>query len=272
MPQPLADPIEPFLRFLSQELKLGRKHLVLLLGQSLLPWSSALSQQVHTLCVQPQQPLSLPILPNVLQLPSQGKIALDEDTMDCALLLHHEHWSEPQLLQELRRVLRLNSYVFIAQTAWAEQFSPFTAAFVQWFSQFSQGALLPQAPSLQQLQEFFPNQYETKHFQHRWQGDWDSLWAWYQGLAQAIRPDDPRYELAKKSLHLLFTQHQTDGKIELTWMFWVHYGLFNKYIPAISLRKSIFFHALRPFAFLFYVLVKFNIYFWQLVYKLRARR
>jgi hypothetical protein len=75
-----------------------------------------------------------------------------------------------------------------------------------------------------------------------------------------------------KALRILFDQYAVDDVVVLDYQTELYYGLFNKNVPAISLRKNIFFTLLRPFAFGFYVLVKLNIYFWKMLEKLFSRK
>jgi len=75
-----------------------------------------------------------------------------------------------------------------------------------------------------------------------------------------------------KALHILFDQYAIEGELMLDYQTELYFGLFNKNVPAISLRKNIFFTLLRPFAFGFYVLVKVNVYFWKMLERLFIRK
>jgi hypothetical protein len=84
--------------------------------------------------------------------------------------------------------------------------------------------------------------------------------------------DDPKFKWALKALRILFYQYALEGVVILDYQTELYFGLFNKNVPAISLRKNIFFTLLRPFAFAFYVLVKLNIYFWKTLERLFIRK
>ena len=101
--------------------------------------------------------------------------------------------------------------------------------------------------------------------------NWEGLQAYYLASEGALAPEHPQFKWAMKALRILFEQYQIDGEIVMDYQTHVYYGLFNQYVPAISLRKNIFFTLLRPFAFAFYVMVKMNIYFWKSLYKLKPK-
>ena len=245
------------LDYLNKELRLGKKHLVLVWGYAPEAWLRKFAQTVHTLCYYPlEEGLALDYgIENLLVLkPNADKgFNLDADTMDCALIFEPNY---PPSNTELRRVLRLNSYVLVLEVGFNAHFSAFNAALSQWFERFRVG----ERPN---WSDFFGQPPQQKHQHSRKVLTWGEL-------VQALAPPST---LAKKALSLLFQQQRTKDKtieIQLHWQ--IHYGLFNRYLPAISLRKNLFFQLLRPLALGFYLIVKLNIYFWKLIYRLQSKK
>lgn len=197
-----------------------------------------------------------------------AQIPVDDDSIDCVVLLGSQdstHDGLHSIRAEFRRVLRLNSYVVqILHEINNSTERTFGWAFCQFFNQYSEGGHeYEKLPTDSDLQLFFTDGFEHTIFANQVRLGWDGLQGYYLSSKNALTPDDPRYKWALKALRILFDQYQVEGEVSIDYHTHVYYGLINKYVPAISLRKSLFFNLLRPFAFGFYVLVKLNMYFWR---------
>ena len=137
-------------------------------------------------------------------------------------------------------------------------------AYCQFFKQYSElGHEYERIPSKEALEKTFKDGYEHKSFANQVRLTSDGVQGYYLSSKNALSPEDPRYKWALKALRILFEQYQVDGEVHIDYHTQVYYGLYNMNVPAISLRKSVFFNLLRPFAFGFYILVKLNMYFWK---------
>jgi hypothetical protein len=209
---------------------------------------------------------------------SLSSISLDDDSLDAALLMGANFLDIIQdelKTKELERTLRLNSFVMgIFNRLEASEERTFSWAFAQFFRQYSDGIEHEylNGPSEDQLKTFYKSGYEMRAFANQVRLNWDGLQGYY--LASKHRPadNDPKFKWALKALNILFEQYAIEGEVLLDYQTELYFGLFNKNVPAISLRKNIFFTLLRPFAFGFYVLVKLNIYFWKMLERLFIRK
>lgn len=271
--------------FLIGDLRLGRKYAVLAKGFAAERFVRRCLQQVRLVVLLEsnaeaglhlQQELeafdNLAILQGDL-----GNIELDDDTIDffVALQPQIDELDTETARNELKRVLRLNSFaVFIGHNLLPEA-SPFAQAYVQFLKRYNklQTDEYGKALSAETWSHFFGETPQIRRFPNQLRLDFEGLKGYYLSAPGAFTEQDPEQELALKALRLLFAEFkQSDGMVALDFETSVLYGLLNKYVPAISLRKSLFFNLLRPFAFGFYVLVKLNIYFWKFLYSLKDLR
>lgn len=266
--------------FWVEELMVSRKHVVLMLdtpADKMLRW---LAKQVHLLCfVSPHAPqhefINQEILANAQEQRSNMRnislmhgdkqnIPLDSDSIDFAIVGHDFAAAKT----ELSRVLRLNSYVCIVRHKTKLSGSPFADAYAQLLHQYQLDDDYQQLPNEADLKDFFANHYAVQIFSNQLRFTAET-WRQYIENAYAFSQWPPqRKHLFLRAARLIFNQFATNGEVLLDCDTHVYTGLFNKNMPAISLRKSVFFQLLRPFAFAFYVLVKTNVYFWRMIYKL----
>jgi hypothetical protein len=198
----------------------------------------------------------------------QNTAFLEDDSVDFALLGQYFYQIDKEgLKKELSRVLRLNSFVCVLIQELKND-NPFSDAYFQLLSQYkvkdNYHAQEEQAAN-KILADFFPNGFETKQFSSQLRLNKELL-VFYQ---ENLFADQPKHITFNRALNLIFNQHQQHDEIVLNFETKVYFGIYNKYTPAISLQKSIFFSLLKPFAFSFYVLVKLNVYFWRFLYKLK---
>ncbi|MCP4439786.1 MAG: methyltransferase, partial [Aureispira sp.] len=144
---------------------------------------------------------------------------------------------------------------------------------LHFFKQFSSNGHAPYTRPIEpvMLDELYNETYEERVFHNQQRLTWDGLKAYYTSSTGALSSDHEQYPIALRALKILYQQYQVDEEIVLDYDTHLVFGLFNKSVPAISLRKSIFFQALRPFAFGFYILVKLNIYFWRGLFSIKER-
>jgi hypothetical protein len=209
---------------------------------------------------------------------SISSMGLDDDSLDAAILLGTEFLNtldDEHKTKELERCLRLNSYALgIFHRLDSDEERTFSWAFAQFFKQYSNGIEHEYlcGPSQEQLNNFYKTGYEMRAFANQVRLDWDGLQGYFLSSHNIPDETDPKFKWAMKALRILFDQYAVDNVVLLDYQTELYYGLFNKNVPAISLRKNIFFTLLRPFAFGFYVLVKLNIYFWKMLEKLFSRK
>jgi hypothetical protein len=125
-------------------------------------------------------------------------------------------------------------------------------------------------PNKERLNSFYEHSYGKEVFNNQQRLTWPQLEQYF--LTQLEEHDLTPSATQVKQLRLLFEAHQTDKKVIMSYKTHLYYGLFNYSVSAISLRKNIFFNLLRPFAFVFYILLKANIYFWKGIRRLRGTR
>lgn len=260
------------LRFFREELKLNRQHIVADIGAGAGGSAKPLLRHVHSLCaVEPNAAMRqrarawLGKEDNWLITDGCAEATkLDNDSIDLALMAHSFPFIDQQSAQkELKRILKLNSYVVVLHDRLDIQYGGFTEAFAQFLKQF--GGNMP-PPETGELQNFYPNDYQTARFRQQLRLNWAELQDHYHSLGRALLPNEPQHDLAMRTLKVLFEQHKQNQHVVLEYEAQLHFGLYNQYVPAISLRKSVFFQLLRPFAFLFYLLVKVNMLFWKMLF------
>lgn len=267
------------LEFLKTELQLGKKYVVMDVHTHNGQLSKLLYKHVHLVCSVSSDPqyhvylknkftdtsnfLSLnavPILTNI-----------EEDSIDCLCI--DESFRQYDVLRmgiEFERILRLNSYVLVLQNKLLDIPKSFTNAYLTFIRKNHQeGELLSELPSQKRLEEFYNNGFAQQKFKNQQWLDWSMLKQYYQtSLEKENLQLSPN---ALRELKALFEQFEQEGQVHLEYQTCLYYGLFNHSVPEISLRKSIFFNVLRPFAFAFYILVKANIYFWRTLYKIKDK-
>ena len=261
-PPPFAEQLRSLVR---EKLGLGGRHVLgargkpelVALFKNHVHWLGLLcpqAQDLQALRQEPDEGGTWAALPDELQ-------ALDSDTLDAFLWQGRLEADWPELQKALRRVLRLNSHVILWQADWQAEQGAFTGALAQWQTLFRPD--FRGGDSSETLLAFFPHGYETYYLSQKLELSWAEIQA--QADFDALSPQGQR------ALSLLFRQHERGDKVEVWRRHQIHAGLYNRYTPAISLRKSLFFYLLKPFAFSFYLLVKLNIYFWRFIYRLRGR-
>ncbi len=272
----------PILDFLSNELKVSKKYVVLLMGKGAEQLGRSWRKHVHLLGIVEPDPAYFQYIQSYfepqedvwLSPKSLEEHPLEEDSMDSLVLLNLLEVDEPTKT-EISRIMRLNSYVVrINHSLSAELERTFSWAFSQFFRQYSSSAYheYERLPEAAELDQFFSEGYQVEIFPNQIRLSWKALQAYYIASEFALPEDHPKFKLAMKALKIIFEQYQIEGEVTLDYQTHLYYGLFNKYVPAISLRKNIFFTLLRPFAFAFYLLVKLNVYILKSLYILRPKK
>jgi len=262
------------LAFLKKELKLGKRYVVLDIHTHDGGLSSLLVDEVHLVCSQTTDAAYQDTLTQVLEgyenymglVGTPDIVQIEEDSMDCIFIDDTLlKFDIKRVAKEFERVLRLNSYVLFFEHRLQKLPQTFTAAYARFLSQQnSKPIVLDDLVDNKVLTTFFNSGLYTKDFDGFQSYDWAALQAYTDSLLEG---ED--YNVA--ALQQLFEEYQKEGGVRLDFRLRLSYGLFNKYVPEISLRKSIFFNLLRPFAFVFYVLVKANIYFWRFIFKIKEK-
>jgi hypothetical protein len=274
------------IEFLKYELQVGKKYVVLLNGESAEQFGRLWNKHVHLLCIVEEDEDYLTFIraqlgesPDLWTAQSSlSSIQLDDDSLDAALLLGSSFLKilpDEDKIKELERTLRLNSFVTgIFHRLQASEERTFAWAFAQFFKQYSNEVEHEylRGPSEEELLKFYKSGYEIRSFANQVRLDWDGLQGYFLSSRNIPGEDDPKFKWALKALRILFDQYALEGVVILDYQTELYFGLFNKNVPAISLRKNIFFTLLRPFAFAFYVLVKLNIYFWKTLERLFIRK
>lgn len=275
-------PPVPLLDFLSNELKVSQKYVVLLHGRGAEHLGRIWRKHVHLLGILEEDQDYFDFIEYSLDPKDDIWLSnanwedrpLSEDSLDTVVLLNKQE-TEESLKKELSHILRLNSYVVRVNYALTtERERTFSWAFSQFFKQYSTSGYheYERLPEVVELDQFYTEGYQEKIFPNQIRLYWESLKAYYMASDFALAEDHPKFKLAMKALKIIFEQYQAEGIVSLDYQTYVYYGLFNKNVPAISLRKNIFFTLLRPFVFAFYLLVKFNIYLLRSLYILRPKK
>jgi hypothetical protein len=274
------------IEFLKYELQVGRKYVVLINGEGSEHLGRMWFKHVHLLCVIEAKSDYLAFIKESLgdepdlwtAAAGLAAIPLDDDSLDAAILIGKDFLNaltDESKIKELERCLRLNSFVpgFFHRLDNSTE-RTFSWAFAQFFRQYSNGNdheyLL--GPEENALKKFYKSGYEMRAFANQVRLDWDGLQGYFMSSHYAATEDDSKFKWALKALRILFEQYAVEGEVLLDYQTEMYYGLFNKYVPAISLRKNIFFTLLRPFALGFYILVKLNIYFWKMLGRIFSRK
>ncbi|MCH2042960.1 MAG: hypothetical protein MK212_02380 [Saprospiraceae bacterium] len=270
------------LEFLKTELKLGNKHVIANLDQDAFAATALLLKHVHLVChIHPSSEehsaIKKTFVSNTNFIISVGepqKTNLDNDAIDCILIGNNFVDYTPETLkEECKHIARLNSFVLIINHKISLDSSPFAKAYNDFIQRFSTtgveeyNRIIPRNA----LDKFYQNGYEQKQFPNQQRFDLEGITAYYLSSKTALKPEHPQYQFALKALKILFYQYQENGQVHLEYQTFIYFGLFNKYVPAISLRKSMFFNFLRPFAFGFYILVKMNIYLLKGIYTIKEK-
>ncbi len=264
--------------FLKKELKLGKKYVIIDVHTHNAQLSKLMSKHVHLICSLTSDPAYNEFLkikfqksPNFICLNSIPEVInIDDDSIDCICIDDtFTEFNTSKMSNEFERVLRLNSYVILLQNQFLKTLNSFSKDFQDFMDENNFNTIVKTIPAGAELKSFYKNGYQQQVFQSQKSFTLNELQQFFSTIQMArnFKVD----EKSTKSLVDLFQQHQKNGQVILEYQTMLYYGLFNHSVPEISLRKSIFFHALRPFAFGFYVLVKGNIYFWRALYKLKEK-
>lgn len=270
------------LEFLKTELKLGNKHVIANLDQNGFAATALLLKHVHLVChihpsTEEHPAIKKTFVGNqnfILSAGNPQKTNLDNDAIDCILIGNDFVDYTPEALEsECKHIARLNSFVLIINQKISLDSSPFAKAYADFIQRFSTTNKEEYSTevSINALDKFYQNGYEQKQFPNQQRFDLEGITAYYLSSKGALKSEDPKYKFALKALKILFHQYQENGQVHLEYQTTIYFGLFNKYVPAISLRKSMFFNFLRPFAFGFYVLVKMNIYLLKGIYAIKEK-
>lgn len=259
----------PILQFLKQKLQLGKRYAIMEVHTHNGQWSKLLLNHVHlvcSLCTDPSYQVylkkhlsgssnflslnALPILTNI-----------EDDSIDCLFIDDiFSQYNVGQMRQEFERILRLNSYVLLTYNERFGGANSFTAAYLELLGEHT-AIPVKGLPNKEHLDQFYGHSYGKEIFHNQQRLTWIQLEQYF--LTQLEEHNLPVKEGQIKQLRLLFEAHKTDDKIIMSYRTHLYYGLFNYSVSEISLRKNIFFNLLRPFAFVFYILLKANIYFWK---------
>lgn len=252
-------------------------------ADKIIPW---LAEQVHLLCCVEDDNFKIDSLKHtILEYNKHNNYSLnnisylkrnsflhtiDSDVMDFIVLgqkwLHEEN--KHILQKDLQNILRLNSYVSLCLHEIKLMDSNFGIAYAQLLKQYQLQDDYQITASNTELADFFNNQYAVNSFANQLRFTPDSWELYIKSSYYYWQISDSRRSLFLRAAKLLFAQYYNGEAVSLEFETHIYIGIFNKYTPAISLRKSIFFHVLRPFALGFYVLLKLNVYFWKMLYKL----
>lgn len=262
------------LEFLKTELQLGKRYVVMDIHTHNAQLSKLLHKHVHLVCSLSSDPeyhnylqQKLSNTSNVLSLNGIPELThIEEDSIDCLCI--DETFGRFDVLRmaiEFERILRLNSYVLILRN----QLDRIDHSFTKAYDALIHQDVVAYEPPQKALNAFYSNGFALKAFKNQQRFDWKTLQQYYRVDLEKndrVFQKDSLIELKK-----IFDAHQQEGEVLLEYQTYLHYGLFNHSVPEISLRKSIFFNILRPFAFGFYILIKVNIYFWKALYKIKDK-
>ncbi|MGH1335711.1 MAG: hypothetical protein ACRBFS_06250 [Aureispira sp.] len=266
----------PILQFLKQKMQLGKRYAIMEVHTHNGQWSKLLLNHVHlvcSLCTDPSYQVylkeqladasnflslnALPILTNI-----------DDDSIDCLFIDDtFGAYEVAPMQQEFQRILRLNSYVLLTYNERFGLPNSFTSAYLQ-LLQTKTAVPTTKLPQKERLNSFYEHSYGKEVFNNQQRLTWVQLEQYF--LTQLEEHDLTASATQIQALRLLFEAHRTDDKVIMSYKTHLYYGLFNYSVSAISLRKNIFFNLLRPFAFVFYILLKANIYFWKGIRRLRG--
>jgi hypothetical protein len=267
------------LEFLKTELQLGKKYVVMDVHTQNGQLSKLLHKHVHLVCSVSSDPQyhvylkgKLKSVSNFLSLNAIPILTnVEEDSIDCLCLDEtFNQYDVVRMRTEFERILRLNSYVLLLQNKLLDVPSTFTNAYLAFIKKHHKDdELLASLPKQERLDEFYENEFTEQKFKNQQWLNWSMLEQYYQTALEKENLSLASNTLTE--LKALFEQFEKDGQVHLEYQTYLYYGLFNHSVPEISLRKSIFFNVLRPIAFAFYILVKFNIYFWKALYTIKDK-
>jgi hypothetical protein len=263
--------------FLKNDLQIGLKYVALISGDHSGLFAKLWHKHVHTLCIlEPDKDTQFVIkrnldpIKNYLIINSALENSNSEaDSLDTAVLIGDSFINSLKIEQtkaELKKILKLNSYVIgITQHLKNEEERSFSWAYSHFYKQYSEIEFQEYEENIDPhiTSNFFESGFESKIFFNQSRLNWENLQAYYLSSKGALNKEHPRSSIAIKALKIIFEQYQKEGEVSLDYQTILYYGLYNKYVPAISLRKNLFFKILKPFAIGFYVLAKINIYLWK---------
>ena len=255
------------LQFLKNQLQLGKRYVVMEVHTHNGQWSKLLHKHVHLMCSLCTDPayqvhlqeqfadsdhfLSLNALPDMT--------TIDDDSIDCLCIdATFHHYDPERMRKEFERIMRLNSYVLIAQHERAEVPGSFTAAYGEWLEAHANIAAKTVLPDSSQLERFYPNPYQKEVFESQQRLNWEQLEEYARThLTQFGRSLSPE---GRAALRQLYDQHQRNERVALDYHTHVYYGVFNHVVEEVPWHQAVFFTLLRPFAFVLYLLLKARIY------------
>jgi len=254
--------------YLHRSLKIGSKYLLLHVGASSNRLARLFSKLVYAVFVLPDTPETQTLLEAEQQVLANSKIELvptferlGADVLDFALVEYVFLQRTPLegVREQLKKVLRLNSYVVVLSHRLLVN-SAFADAYTQMLAnqQLKDAYFDNKNEQETQLTAFFEQGFQSEVFPNQTRFSLEQFLAYIQNS----QPPE-KFPVLQRGAKILYQQFQQHGYLVLDYETRLDIGLFNKNVPAISLRKSIFFHLLRPFAFGFYLLVKLNVYFWR---------
>jgi len=266
----------PLISFLKEELKMGNKYVVGIYGSDAESLHTTLSKQIHLAClIGCTDPITTAKQGFVLK---ENQDPIDNDALDAFIFLGEQFLSsvrENQVQSELSRILRLNSYVIgIQHCIQNDKERTFGWALYELLQQYTTvheheffGKL-----NNTELENFFPTDYQQHIFSNQLRLTDYELEIFIWSLIRKLNIEELRISYLMKGVKILFEQYKNEERVIIDFQSILHYGLYNTYVPAISLRKNLFFILLRPFALGFYILVKFNIYFWKIMARIFQKK
>lgn len=255
------------LQFLKNQLQLGKRYVVMEVHTHNGQWSKLLHKHVHLMCslctdpayqVHLQQQfadsdhfLSLNALPEMT--------SIEDDSIDCLCIDATFHHYDPERMRlEFERIMRLNSYVLIAQHERAMTAGSFTEAYGQWLEQYGNITARTILPDSVQLERFYPNMHQKEVFESQQRLNWNQLQDY--ALTHLEQFGRQANEQGLAELRALYNTYVLDGQVALDYHTHVYYGIFNHAVENIPWYQTFFFTLLRPFAFVLYLLLKVRIY------------
>lgn len=266
----------PMLQFLKQQLQLGKRYAIMEVHTRNGQWSKLLHKHVHlvcSLCTDPSYQVYLKDqlvgATNFLSLNALPTLTnIEDDSIDCLFIDEtFNGYDAVQMQQEFERILRLNSYVLLTYNERIGSPNSFTAAYLQ-FVEATTNIPSVELPKKERLDTFYKQSYAKELFNNQQRLTWPQLEQYF--LTQMEEHNQRPTPMQIKHLRLLFEEHQAESKVIMAYQTHLYYGLFNYSVSEISLKKSLFFNLLRPFAFVFYILIKANIYFWKGIKRLQT--
>lgn len=268
---------QKLLDFLKFELKMGKKYIALDIHDYSAQLSKLIMDDFRLVCSSSMNPEFHNFIKNkyanknnFLSLNSNPAfLQLEDDSMD-VIFMESSFFAQniQQMKKEFERILRLNSYVLLifnepvfAENSFSHDFHRSLTFMYEYDTSFNSIHPL--------LQEFYDNSFQKKSFDHTISYTKEELKLFFNAVCSIKGVDAKEGILA--DLMRSFDKYKSNGKVNVELNTMVYYGLFNYSVPDISIRKSIFFNILKPFALGFYLLIKTNIYFWRFIYTIKDR-